>query len=347
MTLIYFVLILGLTIFVHELGHFIFAKRAKVYCYEFALGMGPKLFGFRRKNDETEYTIRLFPIGGYVKMAGEEVEDDSSVNKKDKIYSKNFFQRILKMVAGALFNFLFGILILFLIGIFYGSEETRPIVGVAEPNYSAYKTGLREGDLVLNVDGKKAVSWDDVLLTIEMKEPGEAIVLEVRDVEDNIKTLTITPTLEVIDDEETYIYGFGSSDEKVRWFIPAIKYSITKFGSNIRTMFKVVSNLITGKLSVGNLAGPIGIYNIVGERVAMGFADLLYLIAFLSINVGFINLLPFPALDGGRILFLIIEKIRKKPLEPKIENIIHTVGFALFMILMVLVTIQDVKNIFN
>ena len=128
MTLIYFLLILGLTVFIHELGHFIFAKKSGVYCYEFSLGMGPKLFSFRRKNDETVYSLRLLPIGGYVQMAGEEIEEDKNLPKEKQMQSKTVWQRFTIVVAGAFNNFILGIVLLFLIGLFYGSPETKPYI---------------------------------------------------------------------------------------------------------------------------------------------------------------------------------------------------------------------------
>lgn len=345
MTFIYFVLILGITVFVHELGHFIFAKKSGIYCYEFSLGMGPKLWKFKRKNDETEYNIKLFPIGGSVRMAGEEIEEDKEIPVEKRMQSKTFLQRLLVMIAGASFNFLLGILLLFIIGIFYGSPITKPYIGDVDKKYNAYKSGIREGDLILKVDGKKVNSWDSVLLLFELKKDGKATAFEIKHENGSISNITVSPKKSTIAGKTNYYYGISMTSKKEYGFLAAAKYSIDKFASTIVTMFKVIGDLFTGNLGIKSLAGPVGIYNLVGQEAKIGFDNLIYLVAFLSINVGFVNLLPFPAFDGGRALFLIIEKIRRKPINSRIENTIHTIGFALLMLLMVIITIQDVKNI--
>ncbi len=345
MTLIYFILILGATVFIHELGHFLFAKKAGVYCYEFSVGMGPKIFSFNRKNDETKYCIRLLPIGGFVKMAGEEIEADENIPDDKRMQTKSFVQRFLIIVSGAVFNFLLGIILLFTIALIFGSVETKPYLGELDPNYSAYKSGLREGDLILKMDDRRVRTWDDVFVGLEIKNPGEEVKFEFKDEFDNINTVYVSPVKDVIDDEERYVYGISMPDTKKYGVISSIEYAFTKFISIYRTMIRVIFSLFSGALGLGNLAGPVGIYNLVGEQARVGVENILYLVAFLSINVGFINLIPFPAFDGGRAVFLIFEKGTKKTISPNIENTIHAVGFALLMLLMVIITIQDIKNI--
>lgn len=345
MTIIYFIFILGITIFIHELGHFLFAKKFGVYCYEFSLGMGPKIFSFRRKNDETEYCIKLFPIGGSVKMAGEEVEEDRDIPTKGRMQSKTLLQRLIIIVAGAVFNFLLGIVVLFIIGLIYGAPETKPFVGRVDKEYNSYKLGIREGDLILKTNGKKVSTIDDVLMQLELIKKGDPIEFELKDTNSKVRNVTVSPTKEKVEGGYTYIYGFGLSTEKHHGIGYALKYSVDKFISVFRSMFSVISNLITGRLGISNLAGPVGIYNIVGEQAKVGFENVLFLITLICINVGFVNLLPFPAFDGGRVIFLAIEKITRKPIDSRVENIIHTVGFALLMLLMIVITIQDIKNV--
>ncbi len=346
MTILYYILVLGAIIFIHELGHFIFAKKAKIHCYEFSLGMGPKIFGFNRKNDETLYSIRLFPIGGYVKMAGED-DDGEGISKDKLLTSKTFIQRFLTICAGAMFNFILGIILLFVIGLADGSINNKTIVGISDTSYSAYEAGLREGDLILKVDNKRVRYWDDILLYFEMIDDGSTIVLEVKDIEGNTKSITIIPVLEVDGEEEIYIYGFGAPTEKVYGFISSIKYAFSEFASSIKTMFNVVGNLVIGRLSVKSLTGPVGIYSIIDEQSSNGFLNILYLVSLLSINVGFINSLPLPAFDGGRLLLLFIEKVRGKRMNPKIENAINGVGMLLLLILMVIITIKDITVLFK
>ena len=336
MTLIYFILVLSITIFIHELGHFIFAKKAGIYVYEFCIGMGPRIFMFKRKNDETEYGIRLFPIGGFCAMAGEGVEDDEDVPKDKKLQSKTWLQRFLTIVAGVMFNFVLALVILIFIGFINGNPNNKPIISQVPVESPSYEAGLQAGDIIKTMNGVKINTIDRLLIEYQM-EYGKTLELEVlRD--GKIEKISIVP----VENEGTYSYGF-SLDSTVKYgFFEGIKYGFSKFFSLIEQMFLVITYLITGKLSLSNLSGPVGIYNIVGESAKAGLINLVYLTGYLSINVGFINLLPIPAFDGGRILFLIIEKIRRKPINVKIENTIHAVGLALLMILMVVITYNDI-----
>ena len=347
MTLIYFILILGLTVFIHELGHFVFAKKNGVYCYEFSLGMGPKLFSFRRKNDETEYTLRLLPIGGYVQMAGEEIEEDKDLPKEKQMQSKTVWQRFTIVVAGAVNNFILGIILLFLMGLFYGTPETKPYIDNVDSKYNAYKVNIREGDIIKKMNGKKVSTIDDVMLEFQLIESGSSVKFELVDKNGKEKSVTVKPTKEKNEDRtESYIYGLGFSTDTNKGFVSSIKYAFSKFGSIYRSMIRVITNLFTGNLGINSLSGPVGIYNVVGEQSKQGFQNIIYLAAYISINVGFVNLIPFPAFDGGRALFLIIEKIRKKPIEQKTENIIHSVGFGLLMLLIIVITINDIIRLF-
>lgn len=344
MTLIYFIVILGLTVFIHELGHFIFAKRNGVYCYEFSLGMGPKIYSFKRKNDETVYTLRLFPIGGYVQMAGEEIETDKNIPSNKRMQSKTGWQRFKIIVAGALNNFILGIVILFLMSLLFGSYDTRPYVGEVDKDYNAYKLNIRQGDLITKINNKTVKTIDDVLLQFELIKDGSPVKFTIKKENGDTKEITVKPTKDK--EDNTYIYGFSLASSKNHGFKNAINYTITEFKSIYRSMYVVITNLITGKLGINSLSGPVGIYKAIGQEAKAGFDNVMFLAAFISINVGFVNLLPFPALDGGRILFLIIEKIRKKQVDPKIENTINMIGFGLLMVLIVIITIKDVIKLF-
>lgn len=336
MTLIYFILVLSITIFVHELGHFIFAKKAGIYVYEFCIGMGPRIFMFKRKNDETEYGIRLFPIGGFCAMAGEGVEDDEDVPKDKKLQNKTWMQRFLTIVAGVMFNFIFALIILIIIGFINGNPNNKPIVSQVPVDSPSYNAGLQSGDVIKTLNGTKINTIDRLMIEYQM-EYGKTLELEVlRD--GKLEKINIVPT----EKDGVYSYGF-SLDSTIRYgFFEGIKYGFSKFFSLIEQMFLVITYLVTGKLSLTNLSGPVGIYNIVGESAKAGLINLVYLTGYLCINVGFINLLPIPAFDGGRILFLIIEKIRRKSIKPSVENTIHAVGLALLMILMVAITYNDI-----
>ena len=342
LTLIYFVLILGLVVFIHEFGHFLVAKKCGVHCYEFSLGMGPKLFSFNRKNDETTYSLRLFPIGGYVQMAGEEIEEVDSVPKEKQLVGKPAGQKICIVLAGIFNNFVLGLLLLFLMALIYGGTDSKPYVDSATPEYSAYKAGMRDGDLIKKMNGKKVKSTDDVLVMFELIKEGESVNFTLEDASGKVKEITVKPT----EEDGSYIYGISLNGKETHGFVNAVKYSFTKFASIIRTMFKIIGGLFTGRLGLNNFSGPVGIYTVVGEQAKAGFQNIIYFTAYISINVGFVNLMPIPAFDGGRAFFLIIEKIRKKPMNQKVENTIHTIGFCILMLLIVIITINDIIKLF-
>jgi regulator of sigma E protease len=342
MTLIYFILILGITIFIHELGHFIFAKKAGIYVYEFSLGMGPKLFSKKRKNDETVYMIRAIPLGGYVQLAGEGVEDDKNVPHDRKLQNKTWWQRFITMVSGALFNFLLAFILLLIISIFYGTPKQETVINDVVEGYPAYEVGIEKGDKILEVNGKRTKTWDIVYLRLEMCDKEKPISMKVKKTDGRIKTYEFNFKKEVENEVEVYKIGIQAPAGVEKGFLATIKYPFVKLNSLFEQMFIVIGNLFTGKLGLDNLSGPVGIYNIVGEQRAAGFQNIIYLIAFLSVNVGFINLIPFPAFDGGRILFLIIEKIKGSPVNQKVEGYIHTIGFALLILLFIYITFNDI-----
>lgn len=344
MTFIIFILVLGAVVLVHEFGHFINAKIFNTYVYEFSIGMGKRLWFFKKKGGETEYSIRLFPIGGFVRLAGEELEDDKKIPKNRKLWAKSFWQRFLIMFSGAGFNFIFAIILLFIIGISYGSISSKPIIGNVSTDYPAYEAGIRKGDTVISIDNVKVNTWDDLIWELTIKK-GNETTFKVKDTNGNTKEIKITPIKEIKEKEETYVYGISHDATKYKGLNNAIDYTITKTKSLFSVMFKTIKALFTGGVSVKDLSGPVGIYSIVDTQSKAGFENLLYLVAFLSINVGVINLIPLPAFDGGRILFLIIEKIKGKPIDPKVENMIHNIGFFLLLALIIYVTFNDILRL--
>ncbi len=437
MTIIYFILILGIVVLVHETGHFIFAKRAGVYVYEFSIGMGPRLFKWKRKKkikdkngkikyveDETEYSIRLLPIGGFVQMAGEEVEVDENIPEDQRLQSKPWFSRFMVMVAGVMMNFILAIVLLFIVGmtstlslnsvyvdgsIIAGLDDGDKIVSVdgnfvnnydklalemtvpgskdftitvkkkdgTKENIDIHPIAVGEKNLIHGKDygftitekeegvisilessidglkeGDKIVSINDLeihdylVLLKELEKIGEdEFLLKVENSEGDIEDLSITAKELEDDTLRGYTYGFYITGEEASGFFASIRYAFGKFFSMIEQMFFTVLYLFTGKLGLDMLSGPVGIYNVVGEAGKAGIMSLVSLLAMLSVNVGFINILPLPAFDGGHALFLIIEKIKGSPVSPKVENIIHNIGFILLMILMVYITFNDILRI--
>lgn len=340
LSLLWFIIILSAIVAVHEFGHFIFAKLSHTYVYEFSIGMGKKIFGKKRKNGETEFCIRAVPLGGYVMIAGEDTVDDK-IPADRQMCNKSFIQRFAVLFAGAFNNFVFAFLILFISALIYGASSTKPIVGELVVDYPAYTSGLEQGDLLLSINDKKVSSWDRALLLIQTSD-GSPMKFEVSKSDGRKVTYEITP-IEVVEDGITsYKFGISTYYEKERGFIKSLTYSVNKLGALFVSMFDSIKYLVTGKVGVNQLSGPVGIYSVVDSQAKLGLEAVLYLVAYLSVNVGVINLLPFPAFDGGRILFLFIEKIFRKPVSKNVENTIHSIGFMLIIGLLVYVTFNDV-----
>ena len=368
LSILYFILILGVIVLVHEFGHFFFAKLFGVYVYEFSIGMGPKLFGKKSKNGETEYCIRAIPIGGYVQLAGEGSEEDKNIPKKRLLQSKPAWQRLLIMFFGAGNNFILAIVVLFFLGLFYGCPSNTNLVATVVSESPAEIAGIRSGDYVIDIDGNKVKNLDDLQLyltiatnrvTEERKEDinskGNVEVKEETmsqkytfDVTvkrgDETHKFVVEPLDEVTAEKVGYTVGIGFDNKVSHGFFASIKYAFSKTGSLIKQMFMTIKELFKGSIGVNNLSGPVGILRTVNDTKSSGFVNLIYLLALLSLNVGFINLIPFPAFDGGRILFLGIEKIIGKPIKPEVENTINNIGFFILLGLVALVTLGDIRT---
>ena len=342
-TLILFIILLGSIIFIHEGGHFLFAKLTGIYVYEFALGMGPKLFSF--KKGETVYSLRAIPIGGFCQLAGEEGEDED-LPKDRTLPGKKPWQKFIVMFFGAGFNFISAILVLFFISLVWGATSTEPILSSVEKDTPAYEAGLRKGDEILEINGHDIWTIDDISLYITIADPTDATEFKVKKEDGSVETYKIKPEKTKVDDEERYIYGIGMQGEERHGLGAALEYTVVKTGSLFKQMGVTLLNLFTGGISLSQLSGPVGIYEVVGAQASGGLASLLYLFSFLSINVGFINLLPLPAFDGGHILFIIIEKIKGSPVKPETEAKFHAVGLFILMLLMIYVTFYDILRLF-
>ena len=344
-TLILFILILGITILVHEFGHFIFAKMAGVHIYEFALGFGPVIFKKVAK-DGTQYAIRAIPLGGFVSMAGEEVDYDAKKHKGKNMQDKTFIQRFLIMFMGVGNNFIFAFLVLLLIGFIYGASNLNPIITGVSENYPAAVAGLDAGDKVLSINGNKVKYIDDISLYMTLADLKQPLLFEVEKENGVVEKYNILPEKQIIDGEENYVVGITLAKTSERGFFKSFEFAFKQEMAIFKQMIVVLKSLFTGDLAVNKLSGPVGIYSIVDQYKEQGLNSLLYLVALLSVNVGIINLIPLPAFDGGRILFLIIEKLKGSPINPKVENMIHSIGFILLMILMIYITFNDILNLF-
>lgn len=344
-TLIILILVLSIIVFIHELGHFLAAKKQGVYVSEFALGMGPKIFSFKRKNDETIYSLRLFPLGGFNAIAYDK-ETSPELRDDQVLESKSALGRFAVLIMGIVFNFLLAIIFLFINGLIYGSPSTDPYVGEVIADSPAYIAGIESGDIILKVDGHKVSSWEDILLETYFTEEKESFTFLVeRDGEK--KEITISPKYEEDEEgEKKPSFGFTSAVKKEKGFLAALKYGFEGTYKTTINIFNVLGKLLTGKIGADNLSGPIGVFGVIDDAKSSGLENIIYLTAYLSINIAIINLIPIPVFDGGRILLLLIEKIKGSKLNPKVETWLNNIGAILLIILMLYVTFNDIFRLF-
>ncbi len=328
-TLISFIFVFGIIVFAHELGHFATAKWSGIKIHEFSLGMGPAIL--KKQGKETLYSLRAFPIGGYVKMEGEdEASDDprSFSNKKP-------WQRLIILAAGATMNFILAYVLLVIIMFSVGAPSNTIADIVAD--MPASEAGIMADDKIVAIDGKAISSWEEVTSSINKSE-GKPLVIEV--LRDGQKeTFNITPTL-----REDGSYAIGIQTKVLKQVDKAFGMAGDQFKYFFTSIFEFFASI--GKKDVtGELVGPVGLVNIVGEVSKTGLINLLNLAAYISINLGIVNLLPFPALDGGRIIFVIIEMVMGKPVNREKEGYVHFIGFALLMALMVFLVFKDISRL--
>ncbi|MBO4584185.1 MAG: site-2 protease family protein [Clostridia bacterium] len=338
------VLAFALMIFIHEFGHFITAKLFKVKVNKFALGMGPALFKFGK--GETEYSLRAFPIGGYCAMEGEDGESEEPrafVNQKP-------WKRLIILVAGAAMNILLGLIIMSILVCQMPLLGTRYIANVPDANEGIAEM-LQVGDEILEVNGKNVYITSDVDYIIALDNDGKADFLVRRDGEE-IELKDVQLSLYTDEDSGssgTYIdYGEEGYQflGKEKTFFGVIGYSISETISTVRLVLYSFASLITGKIPIKSIGGPVAVTTTIVKNVTSGWKPILKLIGMISINLGVFNLFPLPALDGGRILFALIEMIIRRPVSRKVEGIIHTVGFILLLGLMALIFFKDILSLF-
>ena len=344
-TLLILFIMLGLIISIHEFGHFLAAKKSGVYVEEFSLGMGPLIFKRKPKNSETTYSLRLLPIGGYVSMA--EKYDPKAKIKKDRVLENKKFLNILwVLINGIVFNFVLAFVIFFISGLIYGRPVSEPVISSVVEGGAAYNAGIEAGDKIISVNGATVKTWDDFILEASAKKLQDEYIFKVEKSDGTIKEYTLVPEVKVENGEETRVYGIVSNGTSYHKGLGnAIIYAFTGTYENTVTIFKILGSLFTGQISVKNLSGPVGIYSIVDTVKGRGFLTLLYLTAYLSINVGVVNLIPIPVFDGGRVLILLIETVTRRKSSDKLESILNYIGFALMILLMIYVTFNDISRL--
>jgi len=339
-TIVIALLIFGFLIFIHELGHYLTARAFGVSIREFAIGMGPKLFSHCSKKTGIRYSLRALPIGGFVSMVGEDEESED----ENAFHRKPVWQRIIVTAAGAFMNLAVGVLVMSLLVMTQDILPSTQIGAFVEhedgtPNYTQ-AAGFRIGDEIVEIEGTRVRIANEVVYEIMRRgiEPLDVTVL--RDGERITMENVIFPT--IVDHGIRY----GTVDFKVtpEEKTPAVilKHAVFRSTSTIKMIWESLYDLVNGRYGVESVSGPVGVTKALGEAAESGFDDLIYLAVVISMNLGVMNLLPLPALDGGRLLFQIIELFRRKPVRPEIEGYVHFAGMVMLMILMVVVAVKDI-----
>ena len=332
------IIVFGLVIFIHEFGHFAVAKLSGIKVNEFSLGMGPRVFGF--KKGETDYSLRALPIGGFVAMEGEDEESD-----EENAFNKAPVQsRIAVVVAGAVMNLVLGFVVL----VFLTSQQsaiTSRTISMFHDGATTQQSGLQVDDEIIAVNGRRCYVANDLIYEFARTQNGVADltvrrngeIVKLNDVEfetytdeDGIKQMVI----------DFYVYPQEKTFSSV--INEAAKWTV----SLARMVFLSLVDLVTGNVAINQMSGPVGIVTVISEAASLGLNNVLMILAMITINLGIFNLVPFPALDGGRLLFLLIELLRGKPINQKYEIIVNTAGMFMLLTFMAFVTFSDITRLF-
>lgn len=326
------IFVFGLLIISHEMGHFFTAKACGIKVSEFSVGMGPKLFGIKGK--ETNYSLRLFPIGGYVKMLGEEEESQDP----RAFCNQSPWRRLMVIIAGAFMNFVVAIILLtifnFNVGIY------KPIINKVVPNMPAEKAGLKADDRIIAVNNNSIESWEEFISFVDQNKDKDFKLT----VDRNGQKLDVTLKPEFNGTANKYMIGIESKYVKGS-FAASVSEAFKKTNQIVKEIFKFFGSLFQGKISSNDVGGPVAIIKMSGEVAKLGVWNLIMFTAFLSINLGVINLIPFPALDGGWVLILLIEGITGKKADENKLGIVNLIGFSILMALAVFITYKDILKL--
>ena len=338
------VVLFGLIIFIHELGHFITAKLSGIRVNEFSIGMGPTLFHFGK--GETKYSLRLLPIGGFCAMEGEDEHSDDT----HAFSNKPVWKRMLVVVMGAVMNVILGIILMMII---LGQRQAFNSTTIAEfsENAATQSAGLKVNDQFFSINGYRIYTDGDISFALATADPKSIDVQVIRDGKkltfDNIKLNSTESNGKKIVSLDFKVFPISKNIGSL------ISKSLNDTVSVVRMVWGSLVGLVSGKFGFNDIAGPVGTATVISQAASIGlkvnflaaFNNILYVMMIITVNLGVVNLLPLPALDGGRFVLLIIEGIRRKPLNPKYEGWINAAGFALLMVLMVVVTLSDVLRL--
>ena len=338
MMLVYTVIILCVLIFVHELGHFGACKILNVRVMEFAIGIGPAFY--KKQVGETVYSLRVFPVGGFCAMENDDEEESESPESPEDSRAfgkKPVWVRAVVLSAGSVMNIALAIIVLSAI-IFYGGTSLSTVINEVRDGSPAQAAGLLSGDRIIAVDGMEAAAWDDIVRLIS-GTPGDRLTVGIIR---NGREMTIESNVTTTEDGRKVI---GITPSVRRNMFTAIALGTRSSYDMLRNMIGILGQLFTGNVPASDLTGPVGIAYIVDDTVQYGMRPLLYLVSLISLNLAIINLLPFPALDGGRLLFLFIRKITGRAITDNLEARFHLVGMVLLLALMVFVTWNDIDKL--
>ena len=331
-------LVFGLLIFIHEGGHFIAARICKVTVKEFAIGMGPKILSWTSKKSGTHYRLRLLPIGGFVSMAGEDEESEDP----NAFCNKSVPKRMFVVIAGAFMNILLGFILMVVLVV---SQKTLLSNQIGQFNENSISSEwLMVGDTVTKVDGVAVHTGNEVVYEI-MNSGDEPIdIVVIRNGEKVVVEDVLFPNF-----EESGVV-FGECDFRMYADKPTalnyVKHAYFRSISTIKMVYDSLFNLVSGKYGMEAVSGPVGVTEVVGQAAQSGISTLIYVVTVISINLGVFNLIPFPALDGGRFVFLAIEGVRGKPIDRRIEGYVNFAGIMILFAFMALVTFKDIIKIF-
>ena len=337
-TVIATIFVFGLLVLVHELGHFITAKLTGMRVSEFAIGFGPKLLW--KKSGETEYSMRAIPLGGYNKIDGmdpEEEQDERGFSRKP------VWARAVVIAAGSLMNFVLPILLFTIVFLANGIETVsdKPMIGALIPGKPAIQSGLSVGDKIVKVNGTSVATWREVVETIRVSK--DSLKLELVTAAGNPRTVTMIPEIDA-KSGRALIGIVPVIDKQKLGFFDATSRAFNQTFVIAGKMLTGLGQMFTGKAEA-DIAGPIGVMRLTGEMAQLGFIPLLQFAGFLSINLGLINLLPVPMLDGGHLFTLLLEAVRRKPLRSKQAHYTQIVGMALLGLLMLFATLKDLVRL--
>lgn len=349
MTIVLFVLVFGVIVVGHELGHFLLAKANGITVVEFSVGMGPKLLRFKKGG--TEYSLRLLPIGGACMFEGEDgLDNDNGTPSEGAFPNASVWARISTVFAGPFFNFILAYILAMIVVGYAGSD--KPVINGLIDGYPAQEAGMQPGDVITRMNGERIYVAREIWLNTYV---GAGETMEVEFLRDGEKhTVTLVPKYD--EEEGRYLLGFNGYGEYVDCRNGGIfKYSYYEVRYSLRATIKSLGMLVQGKASKDDISGPIGVAQVIGEvkeqaepyGIWMVILNMINIALLLSVNLGVMNLLPLPALDGGRLVFLIIEAIRGKPVPPDKEGMVHFAGFVVLMVLMVFVMFNDISRLFR